>query len=720
LLLELLDGDFPRFEVVEFASFAPLNWRAILLPEKPSDSDLHVSPSAWNRLSAEAGVVSGLQSWNRRLRALERKQLEDFTRSEAVTEAKSPASAAAAARQGREFHLRVKTFQISKLLEFLGTLDQWRQKFQSCRTWSDFSEATKEAIELFFYRSPTSQAEDPQVWDQLITVIDAIATLEQVDADASLTRWISALRETLENDRVRSGRFQSGGVSVLSVMGSRGTRHRVVIVPGMAERGFPLLSRQDSVLLDWERTALNQVSSAGLPLKSMRVKEEKLLFQTCACAARERLVLTLPRLEAQGSRSRLPSHYLIGVAEALAGAPQDFETLEELPQFDRVALSELAPEESQDALTENQFALRALRDPSEVPASLYKNVLQRSLSAYRARWSDQFTPHDGQIQSIDLIARIAAWADTRRMSPSALEMFATCSYKFFLRQLLGLEKTEEPEDIETLSALDKGTLVHHVLDTYMRRAHSLGWFPLARSRAGELHQLMDEIADKDFAETEEKGITGYRLLWELASERIRADLHAFVEREIDRQQQFIPDRFEAGFGRAEYPVELKLAGGRALNLSGRIDRIDLNNARTAIRVVDYKTGKNRLDEKAEFQGGKKLQLAIYLMAAAKIYGLKDLEESLAEYYFVSSDGEFGVHSFTGEDWEAKLERLTQLLSTLHGAILQGLFPVDPGVSGDHCDWCDYTLICDKAVQRIHGFKSRSPLLQFKQELGKFE
>jgi RecB family exonuclease len=376
-------------------------------------------------------------------------------------------------------------------------------------------------------------------------------------------------------------------------------------------------------------------------------------------------------------------------------------------------LSQLGPEKTAEALTENQFALAALRDGRRVPASLYNSRLRRSLEAYRCRWSRNFTPHDGFIHSPELLASISQWADQQFFSPSRLEIFATCPYRFFLLKLLRLQAVQDPETIQKISPLDKGGLVHKILDAFMRGAREKGWFPLAVQHAAWLHRLLDEVAQEAFGEAEERGATGYQLLWELDSEQILADLHTFVQKEIERTDAVVPDRFEVDFGAAgSTPFQLTLPDGSCLSLTGRIDRVDIDRARSAIRVVDYKTGMYRLNEQAIFEGGRKLQLPLYLMAAAELYGLSSLEESVAEYYFVSSLGKFHVHPFTGENWEQKEKQLAQILQIITTAMRRGRFPARPGPGKQNCKWCDYRLVCDKAVDRIHSFKVHSPELEF--------
>lgn len=773
LFLELLGTNFQRSQVIEFANLAPLCWKALSpkpesVPESWPDesivSGFRISPAAWDRLSAEAGVGSGLESWLKRLSALS----EELSRKLALAERPAEDSESGIPSP---FHCRLEIFQTETLLGFMRSLDHWKQMFARCRSWASLAALTAQALETLFVRdagarlaastlaadggsdgsedvkkseprplgsgpsheSPRLRRADSEffhrfsavadngAWQQLRDIVDSVATLDQVSPEAGLEGWIAALRSTLENDRMSAGRFQDGKVSVLSVMGARGIRHRIVFVPGMTERGFPLTARQDPILLDRERKEINEATGGGLPHKSLRPREELLLFHLCLSGAREKIMLTFPRLDTQTGRPRLPSHYLVRAAEALTGTSHDYQTTGALPHLQKVPLSRLGPENPQQALTENEFALAFLAKDRRVPESLYKSRLGRSLDSYRARWSRAFTGYDGFLRSPDLQNLIAQWADQQYFSPSRLETFATCPYKFFLLKLMRLQAVQEPEVIQQISALDKGSLVHGILDAFMRRAKEEGYFPLAPDSSAQLHAILEEIAQGSFRAVQEKGITGYPLLWELHSAQILSDLHTFLQKEIEAENEFIPDRFEVSFGKGtDLPVQMALPDGTKLNLSGRIDRIDVNCSRTAIRVIDYKTGKFWINEQTVFEGGKKLQLSLYLLAAAELYGLSNLEESVAQYYYISSAGKFHVHPFAGTKWEEKRERLARLLQIINAAMRQGLFPATPGEEKQHCKVCDFQLICEKAVDRIHRLKWSSAELEFQRLLRDFQ
>jgi len=63
-------------------------------------------------------------------------------------------------------------------------------------------------------------------------------------------------------------------------------------------------------------------------------------------------------------------------------------------------------------------------------------------------------------------------------------------------------------------------------------------------------------------------------------------------------------------------------------------------------VIDYKTGQQREKKKATFDGGRALQLPLYLHGAAHLLKRKP-EDGTAEYFYVSRRGRFARHDMTG-------------------------------------------------------------------------
>src|ERR1700730_17904148 len=88
------------------------------------------------------------------------------------------------------------------------------------------------------------------------------------------------------------------------------------------------------------------------------------------------------------------------------------------------------------------------------------------------------------------------------------------------------------------------------------------------------------------------------------------------------------------------PVEIDLGNGLTFRIAGRIDRIDKVGTAT-FEVVDYKTGGFWRDNwKGTLNGGRRLQHALYGLAAVELLRKKyeNPKVTAGVYYFSSHKG----------------------------------------------------------------------------------
>src|SRR5262249_7022325 len=156
-----------------------------------------------------------------------------------------------------------------------------------------------------------------------------------------------------------------GRVFVGSPDHARGRTFRVVFVPGLAERIFPQKLREDPLLLDAGRTALD----AGLRGRDERTTEERLQLRLALGAATERIYLSYPRLDVSESRQRVPSFYALDVRRALSGRIPSLEELQASAYDDQAATlawpAPVDPMRAVDAVEHDLAILRPLFDEQD-------------------------------------------------------------------------------------------------------------------------------------------------------------------------------------------------------------------------------------------------------------------------------------------------------------------------------------------------------------------
>ncbi len=284
------------------------------------------------------------------------------------------------------------------------------------------------------------------------------------------------------------------------------------------------------------------------------------------------------------------------------------------------------------------------------------------------------------------------------LSPTRLESWASCGFRYFLAHVLGLTDRDDPERILELSALDRGSAVHETLERFVAEAipnpprPDQPWSPAQRERA---HELAREI----FESYEIRGRTGRALRWQ----SVRADLVAGLDEFLDVEERHraatssVPIAVELRFGMGEAPpVVLELPSGRELAFRGVADRIDRADD-GEILVSDYKTGRgDRYTslERDPFGAGTTLQLGLYAEAAVQLLGARGTS---SHYWMVEPRGAFRRFGYR---WDPALrERFIEVLQTIVDGIDHGSFPAVPGEwstffsTHDNCRYCEFDIIC---------------------------
>jgi len=272
---------------------------------------------------------------------------------------------------------------------------------------------------------------------------------------------------------------------------------------------------------------------------------------------------------------------------------------------------------------------------------------------------------------------------------------------------------ESPEDVLTISPLDRGSLVHRILERLIDEEIKLN-----ASSSGkviehqEQLQILYRVADEEFNRAEARGRSGKPFLWAAAKDEMIRDLLGFVD--ADRlwleEQGLEPMWAEKSFGfeRTDSlePLTITLKDGSELSFRGMIDRVDVSKDKKRIVVTDYKTGSSysyRNMEKEPLDAGRRLQLPLYSLAAKR--AIVGSEEAQGSYWFVSSSSNFDRKFI---DLTQVEDRFNEVIEGISTGIQTGLFPANPGPLGqygpENCSYCDFSRICPSAKSGLWDHK----------------
>ncbi len=377
----------------------------------------------------------------------------------------------------------------------------------------------------------------------------------------------------------------------------------------------------------------------------------------------------------------------------------------ELREFERNAresaparLNWPAPADSADAIDDAEYDLvmlggalssgRGARYVMEVNPHL-----ARSLRGRWKRWATKWTEADGLItkdaEALTVLAthRLSA----RAWSPSSLQQFAVCPYKFALHGIHGLHPRDESAPIEQMDPLTRGALFHAVQFALLGALRARGFLPVNAGCLAEALRLADGVLDQVAAQYEEDLVPAIPRVWRSEIEDLRTDLRGWLQHIATNDEDWEPIHFEFGFGLAlsqgrdpaSTAEEANLLDG-GVRLRGSIDLVERHA--TALRITDHKTGKMPETIPAYVGGGRFLQPLLYGLAAEKLLG--QTVESGRLFYATQRGGY--QHVLIPLSSKAR-QFLAKLLANIDAAIVEGFLP--PAPQKDVCEYCDYRIVC---------------------------
>ena len=661
---------------------------------------LTARPARWEALSKELGLVKGWEEFDSVL---------TFHRRHAASGAdERDERAAEALAAAGELHAVVRTLAAAA------------QRALAAAAWQEHAD---HFLELLARLMPAAAGSDAAaaINDRIraLAVLDRAATRRGA-VTATPERFRQAAETATRQASVRGGYFQRSGVFVGNVISARMVRFRRVYVTGCAERSFPPVIRQDPLLLDAERERINRGagSRSYLPLKGRRLDEERLLFELACQAAGERLTLSYPRRGTSSTNVRLPSSFLLEEVGDLAGGFLSAAALDRnagdwyrrLPA--RIGFDGAGSAAALRALDASDLRWHLLEQGAGgKPAVDAVTPLWPNVDAVREHHGERrkpsFGPFDGIVPA-ELVA--AAGILERDLTATALEHLAVCPYRFFLARILRVRARGEPEQTLQIAPLQRGNLVHAILDELVRQFLA-GGEPWAEF-LGDSDATLQRIMERHFAELP-AGVTGLPLSWDLIRRQVAQELAAYLDRE--RSQAGAPEAApDAAAGKPvaaehEFSGVPIVAGARRLRFAGRIDRLD--RGAHGPRIVDYKTGAGARDPATGYRTGRSLQLPVYLHAAAHLQHA-ELTQCSAELHYVSERAAYRRFALTGAELAAD-PRFGEVLAAMADAIASGAFFYQPGEGRSHCRRCDYRDVCHTRVADHARRKARGsqPLME---------
>ena len=633
-------------------------------------------PIGWEKLLVDAAVIGGRDRWARRLRGLQAElqtQLRDLEKED----------------DSHRAHIELRIEQLKRLEHFALPLIDALASLSSPQKWGVWLDRLTELAQMAL-RYPES----------VLSVLSELEPMRDV-GPASLDEVYDVLSERLGFLRTEPPKRRYGRVFVGSIEEARGRSFDVVFLPGLAEGLFPRRALEDPLLLDEYRIKL----TANLDTQDERVARERMLLRSAAAAVAQSLVVSYPRMDVTQARARVPSFYALEVIRAAEGRLPSLREFEK--RAARAASSRLdwpAPANASDAIDDAEYDLASLqaslklRGAAGTGSARYlmqaNESLARSLRARGRRWRSRWFDSDGIVNPdrATLEALKAHRLANRSYSPSSLQHFAACPYRFVLQAVFRFRPREEPARLEQMDPLTRGALFHSAQFELFRAFSSANLLPITPDRLPAALDLADQVLDRVAAKYEDDLAPAIPRVWKSEIENLRTDLRGWLQQVAATQSDWLPVHFEFGFGLAPDPhrdpasTDKEAVILHGMRLRGSIDLIERNATSAALRVTDHKTGKAPKDRPQYVGGGAILQPLLYAHAAETLLNEPVVSGRLS---FCTQRGDFSAVDIPLND-ESR-SRLRRVLETIDRSIEEGFLPAAPQTGA--CAMCDYSAVC---------------------------
>lgn len=672
-LLALSPNALSRREVMDILAEYPLQF-----PESSTTPDL----AEWEIISIQTGIIEGgRKDW---LNALDKLK---------------------ASQDDAHYNKDIRLVDIEQLELFVRFVTNLFDYLEALARRPDYSDLMKIIQSMAVRWLP-----DGDEKTLLLKSFEEISIDNQLFLELEYKDIHTFISEYLNELRLPAGTWQNG-VLLTTPAGARGLTFEYLFLPGLAQGWAPSGVSESGIISETDRRRINHSLTDydyfPLPLKDERPLEERLLFALLTGAAEKSLVFSYPKYDLGGGNPLLPSRYIMEYCRVITGRSLDIEALQQLPFFyvETNKLKELRPARVIDKFAYIQHWVEHNLPDAQLNRAVAQIIAVRcdniiwARRVYQARRNrTRFSCWDAVAD--DIIESPLIADDISKLSVSEIEEWAKCPFRAFVLNRLKLSKFEEPEARLTLENNIIGALVHQVLARLYLKAGE-DFYPLDKRDSDRAVETVSKILDElsGWAKRKWPAPEG---VWNTELKNLRMRLRKCVHRLAEIGDSFVKSEVELNI---ESPYTFTNPDLPALNLKGRIDRLDWSQDGKAIRVIDYKTGQVKFKDN-DLGQGTALQLPMYLKMIFDQRPQIEPSFSLGAALAIDEQGEVKVIKFDGSEVGQQIETIEQIFNGFVDARLKSIYPPLPvGKPGEVCRSCPVACACDKRSRATAPDKS---------------
>ncbi len=717
-------------------------------------------PDLWDILSRRLGIRNGVECWLSRIKQWKAPSAEmpDPDKEEAKSDKDMPLDDEETGK-----HIHIPTVQVELLENILRAVSNDLSSLPEKASWTVMAQKITRFLRCYIHipsegMNPEDGERDLLIFEKLDELLHTLCILDCLGEEVTLEQFSDTFIDACRGETLPGGMKNGRGVKVLDAMSARGIPFRALFVLGLNEKVFPRAISEEPFLRDHVRRRLSEVLGNLISEKLRGFDEERLLFNFLLNAARERLYLLHERSDEAG-KPKVQSHYLMDILQNMKGMSVSERDLRERPGNEIYVprgIKEKLCKQEISLLTPKEVGIRMAFDHTD-PAYLRSKhtgtsftkvfginqdafIRSRSALGFMESYKPYLTAYDG------VVGNMSGWLNKqgcRGFSPTTLEIFGNCPFKFFMSKVFELESLAEPETAETITGVDLGALYHGILKDFYNTLIDKRYFA-AKTKEIDPVRLLKDTSQRYFMEIEQQKPIPYPIIWEIQKEQILALLTRFITWDIEQIERtgYIPTHLEKTVKLSPQtdahkliPENFKQGDTSKITFKGKIDRIDMKQTEggASFRVIDYKSGKFSNDNLVRSAiRGQKLQLPFYIIMAEHALseaikkgrinqGQARLDEAAFVYIAEEMEEKKGQISpqkkaIDSDGWLGCKEQYWETLREFLQSIREGIFPVSPSDDTKRCDWCEFATTCRRSHQPLRFRLEQDARLQKYREI----
>lgn len=441
----------------------------------------------------------------------------------------------------------------------------------------------------------------------LIELFDEIVLVFGEDK-TNFDKYMSILKIGLKNTGLGKIPATQDQVIVGDVSRSRSHKVRAVFIIGINDGEFPSIYKDEGFFNDKDREYLK---AQGFDLANGSLEnlyEENFNIYKAFTIAEEILFLSYASSDNEG-RTLRPSILITKLKKIYSNLKetsdiitQEKEIITTNNTFDNLIEKLNAYQEGEDI---EDIWFDVLKYYENNP--LWKGRLQKSLEGIK------YTNVPEKIKP-EFIKKL--YGETLHTTISRLERYRSCPFSFYLEYGL---KLKEKKSLK-LQPIDTGSFMHEVIDVFFEEV-STKKINIKTLDKVEIEKIVKQIIEEKLnlkANYIFKSIPKFMVLTNRLCRLVTLSIVYIVQGLQTTDFEVVGNEIEFKNGKAYKPIEIITTDGRKVEITGKIDRIDLAKDATGkyIRIIDYKSSAKDINLN-EVLAGLQLQLITYLDAVCE-------------------------------------------------------------------------------------------------------